>query len=995
MKKTKLFYLFLVFAAMFTAACSDDDDIAQELSLDKTEVALLPDESATVKVKTGNGGYVVKAEDEAIAKAMVAKGSDMIKITAVKAGETTVHVTDYKGKKAMVKVVVKAVLTLEKSDVDVVEGGEAVVAIKSGSGKYEVTSSDEAAAKAMIDGTNVKITGVAKGNAVVTVKDTDTNVEKKINVIVKSALAVASDNVEIIEGGEKVVEITNGTGNYTVASSDESIASAAINGTKITITAVVAGTAKVTVTDTETNSTVDINVVVKPALSFDEAEITLFEGEEKTITIDKGTGNYSAVSSNEEVATVAVDGKNIKITAVAKGEATVTVTDTDTQEKKEIKVTVKARLKLAKTELTINQGETERVAVVNVVDDKYEIVVEPADVLKVEKGGTDYEGKYVDALVITPLKYHKDPVKVTVKSGEQEAVLMVTVNPVEAIKLAKQEVSLAVGAKEEVRIIKGNGGYNVEVDNADIVTAEVKLVEKPNQTPEYVVALEGKAVGTANVKITDVAGKEATIKVTVKEGLKLAKNELSVKMGETERVAVVNVTDDTYDFTAEPADVLEIKKGGTDYEGKYVDALVITPLKYHKDPVKVTVKSGGQEAVLMVTVTPVDAINIKKTETELMVGDTEEIRIVSGNGGYKVTVDKAEVVKAEVKLNGEDYVVALEAKAAGVANVTVTDAADKTVTVKVTVKEKVLFDIDEDGVVTKHEGAVIKGDIVIPVEGKIIPNSYNEKTPFYENKEVTSIDFVNVEEIKSMALSGCEALTTVHLRKITKLEMGIFYQCASLREIYCYVEDPSTISLGKMLFNNTPEDKVLYVPAASLDAYKASDFKKFFKLDNIKPMGGGQAPDADVEIDENGLVYEKEGVELEGDLRVPDAGLKIAKYTGGKKNSPFAYKSKITSIDFNNVTNLKESNCVAKCKDLTTIYLRKVTDIGSGAFYYCTKLKKVYAYMDKAPNISFSAKNNAFKGIPADAVLYVPKGKKSAYEGTRIAKFFSKIEEME
>ncbi len=908
MKKTKLFYLFLVFAAMFTAACSDDDDIAQELSLDKTEVALLPDESATVKVKTGNGGYVVKAEDESIAKAMVAKGSDMIKITAVKAGETTVHVTDYKGKKAMVKVVVKAVLTLEKSDVDVVEGGEAVVAIKSGSGKYEVISSDEAAAKAMIDGTNVKITGVAKGNAVVTVKDTDTNVEKKINVIVKSALAVASDNVEIIEGGEKVVEITNGTGNYTVASSDESIASAAINGTKITITAVVAGTAKVTVTDTETNSTVDINVVVKPALSFDEAEITLFEGEEKTITIDKGTGNYSAVSSNEEVATVAVDGKNIKITAVAKGEATVTVTDTDTQEKKEIKVTVKALLPL---------------------------------------------------------------------------------------ELSKNETSLTVGAKEEIKIVKGNGDYKVEVDNADIVTAEVK-----QNGEEYVVALEAKAIGTANVKITDVAGKEATIKVTVKEGLKLAKNELSVKMGETEHVAVVNVTDDTYEFTVEPADVLKVEKGGTDYEGKYVDALVITPLKYHKDPVKVTVKSGGQEAVLMVTVTPVDGINIKKTETELMVGDTEEIRIVSGNGGYKVTVDKAEVVKAEVKLNGEDYVVALEAKAAGMANVTVTDAADKTVTVKVTVKEKVLFDIDENGVVTKHEGAVIKGDIEIPAEGKIIAGNEvsEDKQPFKGNVDVTSVDLNNVTEVRNMAFMGCKGLVKVELRKVTKIAWGAFANCNALAEVYCYMEDPTTVTLEQSVFNNKDEYKskrTLYVPAASLDAYKASDFKNFFELDNIKPMGGGQAPDADVEIDENGLVYEKEGVELEGDLRVPDAGLKIAKYTGGKKNSPFAYKSKITSIDFNNVTNLKESNCVAKCKDLTTIYLRKVTDIGSGAFYYCTKLKKVYAYMDKAPNIPFTAKKNAFKGIPADAVLYVPKGKKSAYEGTKIAKFFSKIEEME
>ncbi len=431
MKRTKLFYLFLMFVAAFTVACSEDDDITLKLALEKGEVVLMPGETLAVKVETGNGGYVVKSADEAIVKAMFDATMNAIKVTAVKAGQTTVNVTDHKGQTAAVKVVVKAVLALEKSAVDVVEGGESVVAITSGSGKYAVTSSKDAVAKAVIDGTNVKITGVAKGNAIVTVKDTDTNVEKKINVVVKSALAVATDNVEIVEGGEKVVEITNGTGNYTVASADKNIAVAVLNGKTITITAVVAGTTKVTVTDTETNSTVDINVLVKPALNFDEAEVVLFEDEEKTVTIEKGTGNYAAVSSNEEVVTVTVDGKNIKIKAVAKGEAVVTVTDTETEKKKDIKVTVKARLALEKTELTINQGETERVAVVNVVDDKYEIVVEPAEALKVEKGGTDYNGSYVDALVITPLKYNKEAVKVTVKSGKQEVVLMVTINPVD------------------------------------------------------------------------------------------------------------------------------------------------------------------------------------------------------------------------------------------------------------------------------------------------------------------------------------------------------------------------------------------------------------------------------------------------------------------------------------------------------------------------------------------------------------------------------------
>ncbi len=1005
MKKNKLFYLFLVFASVFAVAC-DEDEITSELMLSQNKVALMPTESVTVKVKTGNGGYVAKSADSNIAEAVFNKTANELKITAVKAGKTTVSVTDNKGKKAMVEVVVKAVLALEKSAVDVVEGGEAVVAITSGSGKYAVTSSKYAVAKATIDGTNVKITGVAKGDAIVTVKDTDTNVEKKINVVVKSDLAIGTDSVEIVEGGEKVVEITKGTGNYTVASADKNIATAAVNGNKIAITAVAAGTTKVTVTDTETNSTVDINVLVKPALNFGESEVTLFENEEKIITIDKGTGNYAAVSSKEEVATVTVDGKNIKIKAVAKGEAVVTVTDTETNKKKEVKVTVKARLALEKTELTINQGETERVAVVNVVDDKYEIVVEPTDALKVEKGGTDYQGSYVDALVITPLKYNKEAVKVTVKSGKQEAVLMVTINPVEAIKIAKKEVALKLGAKEEVRIIKGNGGYNIEVDNGDIVAAEIKLKQEPNQTPEYVVELKAKALGTANVKVTDVAGKEVTVKVTVEEGLKLEKNELTVNIGETEQVDVFNVVDGKYDVEVVPADVLKVEKGrgvvapdglkitplkyskdevkivvksgaeeavlmvtvnpidtinvektetelmvgnteeiriisgngdykvtvdkedfveaeikmnGSDYiialkakaigvanvtvtdalgkkttikvtvkeeeeglklekneltinvgetqsvavldvtnniydivaepadvlkiakgsKGSYINALIITPLKYSANKVKVTVKSGAEEAVLMVTVNPIDTINVEKTETELMVGDTEDIKIVSGNGDYKVTVDEEDFLEAAIKMNGSDYVVALEAKAVGVANVTVTDAADKTVTIKVTVKEAPLFNIDENGLVYKKEGAIVKGDIVIPDEGLVIAGFiFGEKTsPFAANPEVTSIDFNNVTEIRQMALMSCTALKVVRFRKLEKFSgMAAFSDCTALKEVYCYMEDPSAIIFGGYDFSNTPSDKILYVPAASLDAYKASGFKDFFSPENIRPM---------------------------------------------------------------------------------------------------------------------------------------------------------------
>ncbi len=829
MKNTKLFYLFLVFASIFTIAC-DDDEVTNELTLSHKEVALMPSKSATVKVKTGNGGYVVKSSDTGIAEAVFNKTVGELKITAVKAGTTTVNVTDNKGKKAMVKVVVKALLTLEKEAVDVVEGRETTVAIKSGSGKYEVTTSDKAIATAVVEGTNIKVTGVAKGEVVVTVTDTDTKVEKKLAVVVKASLNVEKTNVTVLEGNTVTVKVLEGTGNYTVVSSDKNVVTATLKDSTIEITGVAKGEGVVTVTDNDTKSAQDIKVEVKPVLNVDGTTVSLFEGEEKTITVKEGTGNYTVTSSKEAVATVKVEGKNIKITGVAKGEAVVTVTDKDTKEKKEIKVVVKGRLALAKTEIAINQGETERVDIFNVVDDQYDIEVVPADVLKVEKGSGMVAP---DGLKITPLKYNKEAVKVTVKSGGQEAVLVVTVNPIDAIKVAKKDVALKLGAKEEVRIIKGNGGYNVEVDNGDVVAAEIKLKQEPNQTPEYVVALEAKAVGTANVKVTDVAGKEATIKVTVKGGLKLGKTELLINMGETERVDVFNVVNNTYEVTVEPKGVLTVEKaGGVDAP----DGLKISPLKYSATPVKVTVNSGEQKAVLTVTVNKEDEIRLKKNEVELKVGDKEQIRIIKGNGDYTFEVDNDNVA-ATLKTVGDDLFVELEGKKAGISVVTMKDAADVKAAINVTVKEKTVYadvDIDDNGVVRKKDGVTYRGDIVLPDEAKEIPPNDDERTPFQENKEITSIDFGGVTKIGKLSIKGCDELTKIYLRKVTELGFGAIANCPKLEEVYCYVEDPNSVTLGVLAFNGDKSKKTLYVPAASLDAYKASNFKNFFG--NIEPM---------------------------------------------------------------------------------------------------------------------------------------------------------------
>lgn len=65
----------------------------------------------------------------------------------------------------------------------------------------------------------------------------------------------------------------------------------------------------------------------------------------------------------------------------------------------------------------------------------------------------------------------------------------------------------------------------------------------------------------------------------------------------------------------------------------------------------------------------------------------------------------------------------------------------------------------------------------------------------------------------------------------------------------------------------------------------------------------------------------------------------------------------------------------------------KVTYICRGAFSYCSRLKKVYAYPTVPPEIE----QDVFDDIADGAVLYVPKGSIEAYEASDWKQYFAAI----
>lgn len=85
---------------------------------------------------------------------------------------------------------------------------------------------------------------------------------------VSAPLAISTTGVSLEKGENATVEITAGSGSYTVESNNTSIATATLNGSTVSIAAVGGGSTTITITDTQTGKKLGISVTVAaPSIS--------------------------------------------------------------------------------------------------------------------------------------------------------------------------------------------------------------------------------------------------------------------------------------------------------------------------------------------------------------------------------------------------------------------------------------------------------------------------------------------------------------------------------------------------------------------------------------------------------------------------------------------------------------------------------------------------------------------------------------------------------
>lgn len=117
----------------------------------------------------------------------------------------------------------------------------------------------------------------------------------------------------------------------------------------------------------------------------------------------------------------------------------------------------------------------------------------------------------------------------------------------------------------------------------------------------------------------------------------------------------------------------------------------------------------------------------------------------------------------------------------------------------------------------------------------VIPNTVTVIGRAFEGFPLTKISIPdNVTTIQNAAFNACPNLTSVTLGTgVTKIGLCAFQMCEKLTTIVSYAVVPPVCE--NYAFNYVPrKSAVLYVPAESLEAYKAADTWKTFP--NIQPL---------------------------------------------------------------------------------------------------------------------------------------------------------------
>lgn len=265
---------------------------------------------------------------------------------------------------------------------------------------------------------------------------------------------------------------------------------------------------------------------VKPAtdLVVDNNSVTLLQGDEITVSITSGNGDYYVKPFDENVATATINGNKVTIKATENSqleennrtETTILIVD---GRKKVARVLVR----VAKLwDLTVDAPE-----------EGFDLFIGEKNI-SIERGNGGYSFTYqvgdgeptTDATIVEATEKEnlitlkpkaRGDVKVIVtdQKGSVEEI-SVKVNPYN-LKLENEATSLIIGGYEastEIAITRGNGDYKLAQLTDDNKTY-LKTAELITEDGATKLKLTGKKLGTTTLELSDAAGQKLTLPVYV------------------------------------------------------------------------------------------------------------------------------------------------------------------------------------------------------------------------------------------------------------------------------------------------------------------------------------------------------------------------------------------------------------------------------------------------------------------------------------------------
>ena len=437
--------------------------------------------------------------------------------------------------------------------------------------------------------------------------------------------------------------------------------------------------------------------------------------------------------------------------------------------------------------------------------------------------------------------------------------------------------------------------------------------------------------------------------------------------------------------------------------------------------------NGGEQAPQRLTLEK-SAVTVKQTESAI-------VRITAGNGGYKVESADKNIATAAIEQNN----VKITAIAEGQTTLTVSDAKGQKAAIAVTVESNIdpserlsvenqaltlvngeeevnrILNAEHNGNMNLSFTISPAGSVSITVETRIVNGNPDGKNLRVKALNVGTAQVVVKDNTNNQTTSFKVTVTAAELTVATatteiETEATTEVRINTGNPDYTVTSSASNIATAEVKEKTErvagKNDTHHYVIIKGVAAGTATITLKDSQNKTVAITVTVKAKDDIFEVSNDGVVTLKAGATAKGAIKMPATGTSVGA-------SAFSGNDGITSVDFNNVTKIGKS-AFQSSKTLVSIVGTKIqeieqaafalsslseatlpatlTTIGKMAFMNCKGLTKVTVKATTPPTVQA----NTFNGINANAILYVPKGTKTAYEAQANWKNkFKEIKELE